>query len=121
MFKKILIGVCFVMVAMLFTACSNVKGGPDYSRVRAYVSQDYYNKFDNKEFVLEDFELINASSFEYRRYSYDDPDLTQRFFLVYLSKTGKKYAQQAIDQLSKLEFVDNVTFTYQGMNPGELL
>lgn len=117
------------MIAFGFVGCaiSSIKGGPDYSSVRAYIEEGYSEKFDAMEFCLEDFDFSNISDFSFRYYTATDPNdedgyiISERFLLINLKKTGKKYAQEAITSLNKQEFVKNATFSYHGTYDGELL
>ncbi|PKK95995.1 MAG: hypothetical protein CVV59_00845 [Tenericutes bacterium HGW-Tenericutes-4] len=126
MFKKFFMGVCCVMAIFSFMGCSSfMRGTIDYSSVRAYIGENYYEEFDAKEYTLESLVLTNASDFSYRYYSRFDPEandnIIERFFLINLSNKGKQYAQDALDQLIQLEFIDRVDFSYSSMYPGELL
>lgn len=130
MFKKILLGVLCVMVTFMFGGCSifspAVGGGPDYSKVRASVRQNYYEQFDAKEYTLENFNLANAKDFEYRYLPVYDEELDvevmgKRFFLITLNNTGEQYAQAALDWLIQLEFIESAGFYHQGVYYGELL
>jgi hypothetical protein len=127
MIKKIILGVFCIIVTFLFTGCRwFMRGGPDYSKVFASVSEDYYEQFDVKGFTLESFNLTNAKDFEYRYLPVYDEELDveimgERFFLITLNKTGEQYAQAALDWLIQLEFIESVDFYYQCVYPGELL
>ena len=125
MFKKICIGMCCLvllsMSAGIFSAC----GGPDYNYIKVYIQEDYYQKFDDMEFTLADFKMENAKEFGYYCYNdhkYEDGvfvPVATRFIRVYLKKTGKRYAEQAIKHLEGLDFVDFVGLQYGGSDPGD--
>ena len=126
MFKKIFIGTCCVIVVVLLMGCTWTVGGIDYSRIGAVISQDYYENFDAMEYTLDSFNLTNAKKIEYRYmpvFSEDEEaeeSLGERFFLINLKKTGKKYAKSALEHVTQLEFIDRVHFCYHGSYNGEL-
>jgi len=115
----------------MFGACSSIKGGPMYSHVRAYISEDYSDKFDAMEFILEDFGLKNAKDFTgfFNHYGYwdnndryirDENTRVGRYFLIELKKKGKRRVHQARKHLGKLEFIEKTEY-YTSTDPGILL
>lgn len=127
MVKRIFVVVGIVIVVaivILMNIPINIsRGGPDYRSVRAYLKEDYSMQFDNKEFTLESFNLSNAKDFSYRYYEDEGANdgIGQRFFWINLTNTGKQNAQNALDKLIDLEFIDHVAFYYHGAYPGILL
>jgi len=129
MFKKIIVwvvivGIIIFIVPLIISIFSDDRiGGPDYSSVSAYITEEYYQAFDAKEYVLEDFNLINATRLEYRYFgNLQAQDGTGiRYFKIYLNTTRKQEAQSALDHLIGLEFIDSVSFNYQGVIEGTLL
>ena len=115
------------MSAGLFSACVN--GSIDYGYVRAYIKKEYNEKFNAKGFTLEDFGLDNIKDFSYF-YFYTDEEIEEhgdrgsvdnKFILLELKNKGKKYAEEAIEHLEKLEFVTRANFRYKGASPGKEL
>ena len=131
MFKRIIIAACLVIIVFSFVGCNWSewkKGGGsiDYSAVRAFINQDYYENFDAKEYTLESFNLTNPNDFTYQYYLVFNEDTKQesmgeRFFLITLKKAGKQYVQNVMNQLITLEFIDRIDYYYPSAAPGYLL
>ena len=121
--KLIALALMFVVgFGMVVVGCGNQI---DYTRVRVYVAESYYDKFDAKGFTLADFELYNAKEFEYRYYpgsvSGDGTVVyikEKKFLVITLKETGRKYVNQAMEQLKKLEFAERVDYNYCSAAPG---
>ena len=127
MFKKIIksIGLSLIICVGfigLFSACVSY----DYTCVRIYIQEDYYEKFDSMEFVLEDFQMDNTKEFSYYcYYTYEEGVLVPmseqgRFIKLFLKQTGKQYALQAIEHLNTLEFVALASLNSRSASPGTL-
>jgi len=115
MSKKIYVGVLFIILCM-FGACSSesISDSPYYGHVLAFISEEYNEKFDNREFTLEDFKLNNVKNLYYYYHSSAyHSDLVGRFIALELIKTGKKQANAAITHLSKLDFVRHTILSHQ--------
>ena len=69
-----------------------------------HISEIYAEKFNNKEFTLEDFKLDNAKDFSYYIDKVIYTDITQRWILLRLIETGKYYVHDAVRNLNQLEF-----------------
>ena len=122
--KKVkLLGIVLLLgILILATTSFSACGGIDYARVVAKIQEDYYEKFDSMEFIFEDFQMENIKQFQYYcYYNYDNDgvplSIDSRFIVLSLKKTGKKHAQQAIDHLNTLGFIDSACWYYRGVVP----
>lgn len=97
--KIIVLGVILIM---LFSLCScKEKFAPD--RVSVMVKAEFREKFEKKEFSVEDFEWDNVEKFMYEIW-YDE--FEKGWMVVYLKKHGKKHVLAAIAHFETLEFVE---------------
>ena len=125
--KLISIGALMLVVLMgvVMTGCDDneaTTGGYDYSMVRAYIDEEFYEKFDAKGFTLNDFNVLgftNISSFTYWYFPDGADGLpSEKYISLKLKKTGKENAEQAIVHLERFGFVKSAGFEAHGVYPG---
>ena len=113
----IFIGLLFAATIM-FVACfgrNESVVGPCSSHgyclgyVLAWINEEYYEKFDAKEFTLEDFDWDNASDFLYGCHY---PNCNDRLLVLLLIEPGKNHVNEAVAHLNELEFVERAALGY---------
>jgi hypothetical protein len=125
--------VIILPLTFIFTGC----GGPDYQYVKAFVKEEFYEKFDTQEFTLADFQMENAAELHYYC-SFTDYDpisgektgsmvngemvgqwhKKKRYFKITLNTKTKRDAEQAIEHLKTLEFVSEARIFYPSSSNG---
>jgi len=95
--------VACMMAMFVFAGC-----GRSTTHVYVYIIDDYGEKFYNQEFVLEDFEWENAKEFFYHY------DYVNRSISVFLQRTGRTHANEAIRHMATLPFVERATMGATG-------
>ena len=108
------ISILFVLTSIMFSACKPKTTGSYFTdHVLVFVKEEYNGKFDAEEFTLEDFNFYNIKSFCYYHYFASSTNNEMRFIVIWLIETGKQYVNEAVSQLSKLEFVEHAELSYQ--------
>lgn len=87
----------------------------DYTSVYAVINEDLHEKFDAKEFALEDFGVSNVKGISYYHLNSFPLGirLVEKYILMELEVQGKEQAEQAIGFLNDLEFVTRAGFSWQ--------
>ncbi|MCL2621907.1 MAG: hypothetical protein FWD32_02640 [Firmicutes bacterium] len=86
-----------------------------YSHISVYIAEEKSQVFDSKAFKTSDFKHGNIKNIQgyYSYVSYNGE--TIRFVRLRLNCTGKLFADSAIKDLRKLDFVTSVTYSSSGL------
>lgn len=101
MIKKTCIGVCCIMICFSLAACKG--DGMLLDRVTVMIKEEFWQKFDSKEFDVADFKWENVKEIEYWSLHGD----YMRVMTVYLNKHGKNRVLDAVEHFGTLDFVLN--------------
>ncbi|MFA5544006.1 MAG: hypothetical protein WC008_05650 [Bacilli bacterium] len=117
--RLIVLDLVLIMCLCLLAGCGS---GYHYDRVEVFVKAEYLEKFNEKNFTLEDFSFDNIEKFDYFIYQEFDDEQSRvqgsEHFRVYLKKGGRYQVNKAIDHFKQLEFVERVEKIIQGTDPG---
>jgi len=109
MLKKIfIIGVVLVMGLGLFSGCGDKF---ETDRVQVTIRVEFREKFENQEFVVEDFQFDNIEKLQYGSW-FETPSASMGYITIHLKEHGKKQARAAVKHLQKLDFVETASLAY---------
>ena len=120
MTKKLLVlEIALIMCLCLLSGCSNRYYN---DQIEVFVKVEYLEKFNEKNFTLEDFNFDNIDKFYYFIYQEVGVDGDRmhgsEHLRVYLKKCGRNQVEKAINHFKQLEFVERVEKVIQGTDPG---
>ena len=88
-------------------------------KVGVNIKAEFQQKFESREFTIEDFEWDNVKSVKYITSNLTDTDFnpipdSNRYVEIYLKKPGRNRVFDAIEHFRTLDLVEDVDVTYRG-------